>query len=280
MKRLFLASLVSATLIGCGGSDGGDKKPTTPEQPDTSIPTTPLEPSTPVDPENPDQPLIPLEPSITPPTETCNEWENSEDEDCWDNGFTNPNEPEKIDTLKEFAEILHTNEMTAREMCSSEWNFRCYVTEEGEPTITFGGFTYYPRKGYIYAWVGGDIVQNDIYNENTEVEVSNVKIEDQGTQELFASPMYVETFFEPSNWNEEEIYARGITVFKFDYGLLQNMLTTWNIWFTADYSVIYDNGFEHGNTNWFHFGVLSTADEEEKAIAAFTEIASYWTSQQ
>lgn len=110
MKRLFLASLVSATLIGCGGSDGDDKKPTTPEQPDTSIPTTPLEPSKPVIPTTPlepstpvvpDQPLIPLEPSkpvkpLTPlepstplPTTPCGE--NGE---CLeDDGFTNPSEP-------------------------------------------------------------------------------------------------------------------------------------------------------------------------------------------
>lgn len=40
MKRLFLASLVSATLIGCGGSDGSDKKPTAPENQAPSVEIT------------------------------------------------------------------------------------------------------------------------------------------------------------------------------------------------------------------------------------------------
>ncbi|MGR5162232.1 Ig-like domain-containing protein [Vibrio owensii] len=97
MKRLFLASLVSATLIGCGGSDGGaspptpppvdDNKPLIPLEPSTPVepeqPLIPLEPSTPVEPEQPliplepstpvepEQPLIPLEPStpVVPPTD-------------------------------------------------------------------------------------------------------------------------------------------------------------------------------------------------------------------
>ncbi|MET2850849.1 hypothetical protein ABXV24_03125 [Vibrio owensii] len=68
MKRLFLASLVSATLIGCGGSDGGSSAPTPPPV-DDNKPLIPLEPSTPIVPE---QPLIPLEPSTPVEAITAN----------------------------------------------------------------------------------------------------------------------------------------------------------------------------------------------------------------
>lgn len=156
MKRLFLASLVSATLIGCGGSDGGDKKPTTPEQPDTSIPTTPLEPSTPVE---PDQPLIPLEPStpIVPPTD-----------------LTPANYAPEFDVIPNFAISVH--EEVSYQLIASDFNgdLLTYGLTSDQNFISVG------VDGHLYIYASYE----SIGTHKVTVMVSDGKLETTATFEV------------------------------------------------------------------------------------------------
>lgn len=162
MKRLFLASLVSATLIGCGGSDGGDKKPTTPEQPDTSIPTTPLEPSTPVEPEeDKDEPLTPLEPSTPVDPE----------EDGEDMTDVVPSTPITIETI---AELLDEPVDKLEMLFAEGENFKFYLKDENNVIIHFAPWN-------DTTWVAFDVMNSTATHYlSFQLEDTQEFVEDSG----------------------------------------------------------------------------------------------------
>lgn len=383
MKRLFLASLVSATLIGCGGSDGGDKKPTapenqapsveitdkapipytktkkilldvsdpegddvevflidqaefitlleeegkyylnvvprgaedigihkfrisasdgelgvssdyaikviypliplepskpvTPEDPTPEQPLIPLEPSTPVEPETPDEPLIPLEPSTPLPTGDCDE--NYPEEDCWDNGFTNPNEPEIIDTVAEFAEALHITESDVRILCDADWLYCSVSGVDGEPVINYGGMHYKPRTGdfdsTLYPYLD---FHEDIYNENTEITYTYSGIHDaNGTNYHLETPDATEYTVKEDIWGNKEVVIKQS--YTMDYELLQTLIQHEYADTRIDIKIVYDNGFVQTEAVYDDAGFHVLAFFEPEAYAIFLDIANYWTTQ-
>ncbi|MGD1452753.1 hypothetical protein [Vibrio harveyi] len=263
MKRLFLASLVSATLIGCGGSDGGDKKPTTPEQPDTSIPTTPLEPSTPVDPENPDQPLIPLEPSLTPPTSQCNETED----DCWDNGF-------EMDLIRIFASSLNITLDDAETLCYGE-TFSCYF-QDNSAIIKVNDHYYYPVDKKIKFGFVNVLAEQQLYNKEARAVQDRAIIK----FDVLHNMVSVSTPMPEFRKNKEGLYELyGYAVFDLDANTLNDFLIYDNAETKASSWVYYSNGWKEYKWTYSNVGIVDARSKDSDAFYIFEDVLNYWTTQ-
>ena len=288
MKKLILVSLVCTILAGCGGSDGGSKPPVVPEleqpliplEPSSPVepdqPLIPLEPSSPVDPEeDKDEPLIPLEPSTPLPTTPCNELE----EDCWDNSFTNPNEPEVIDTVAEFAEALHIAENNVRILCDSYW-LNCSVSKvDGEPMINYGGMHYKPRTGDFDSTLYPNLdFHEDIHNENTKITYTYSGIYDaNGTDYHLEAPDATEYTIQEDHWGNKKVVIKQS--YSMDYELLQTLLQNEYADTRIDIEITYDNGFVQTETVYGDAGFHTIAFFEPEAYKIFLNVANYWTTQ-
>lgn len=265
MKRLFLASLVSATLIGCGGSDGGSPDPEV-EKP------LPTKPNDDVDGEMSGVfPIFPLEPSTQIPTTPC-----EEGMDCMDDGFTNPDLP-VVDSVKAFADVLHTTENKIRLLCDSSW-FACGVASDKQtPILFFSGLAYVPTAGELYFQTGfNNLFQDDIYTDNVSLTTSfsgitdyseHVMIEADGvtyqlTTNVFDDPIYLMTTKYTMDYNNWKLIEGG-------YATKATTVTL----------VTYENGYQDKDVHYTSSSFDSTALMDPEAAEVFRELANYWTTQ-